>query len=97
MPSNPDMTVFHARLLEAILFIAERPVSLEEIKQKLLINEEEIAKLIALLEQNLKARNSFVELVKLGHKKGIRCISHEKELIERPDENISIYSIGATD
>jgi len=64
MPSDPDMISFHARLLEAILFIAERPVSLDEIKQRLLINEDEIAQLISLLEQNLKARNSFIELVK---------------------------------
>jgi segregation and condensation protein B len=64
MPSDPDMISFHARLLEAILFIAERPVSLDEIKQRLLINEDEIAQLISLLEQNLKARNSFIELIK---------------------------------
>lgn len=65
MDSDSDMTVYHARLLEAILFIAERPVSLEEIKQKLLIKDDnEIVELIALLEQNLKDRNSFIEIFK---------------------------------
>jgi segregation and condensation protein B len=64
MPSTPDMIAYHARLLEAILFIAERPVSLTEIKQKLMIDDDEIAQLISLLEQNLKVRNSFIELIK---------------------------------
>lgn len=64
MPSTPDMIPYHARLLEAILFIAERPVSLTEIKQKLLIDDDEVAQLLSLLEQNLKARNSFIELIK---------------------------------
>jgi segregation and condensation protein B len=63
MPSTPEMISYHARLLEAILFIAERPVSLVEIKQKLLIDDDEIAQLIALLGQNLKSRNSFIELI----------------------------------
>jgi segregation and condensation protein B len=65
MDSNSDMISYHARLLEAILFIAERSVSLEEIKQKLMIKDDnEIEELIALLEQNLRNRNSFIEIFK---------------------------------
>jgi segregation and condensation protein B len=81
MPSKTDMTSYHARLLEAILFIAERPVTLDEIKQKLLINDEEMAQLISLLERNLKARNSFIELVKLEQGQAIEM--HIKDAIKK--------------
>lgn len=85
MTSEFDIAAYHARLLEAILFIAERPVSTEEIKQKLLIKDDnELAELIALLEQNLKDRNSYIEILRSEQGKAIEMRINEairKELV----------------
>jgi len=65
MNQKPDVLIHNIRLLEAILFIAERPVSIEEIKQALFLTDEnQVTELFSLLEQNLKDRNSFIEIFK---------------------------------
>jgi chromosome segregation and condensation protein ScpB len=64
MGPKSDATSQSLRLLEAILFIAERPISFEEIKQKLLIkDDQELSQLISSLKQGLEKRHSFVEII----------------------------------
>ncbi|NVM53950.1 MAG: SMC-Scp complex subunit ScpB [Candidatus Helarchaeota archaeon] len=62
MSSKAD-NLYYARLVEAILFIAERPVSLEEIKQRLYTKGDELDKLLAFLKQNLEQRKSHIEII----------------------------------
>ncbi len=63
----------HARLLEAILFIAERPVSIHEIKQKLNIKEDkELEDLLHYLRENLKKRKSFIQIVEMDQGRSIQ-------------------------
>ncbi len=61
MVSKSDMTSI--RLIEAILFIAERPVSVEEIKQKLNIKEDkDFNHYIQILRERLQQRKSFIQI-----------------------------------
>ncbi|NVM30358.1 MAG: SMC-Scp complex subunit ScpB [Candidatus Helarchaeota archaeon] len=64
MSAKSDESSYYIRLLEAILFVAERPVSVEEIKQKLHLKEEkELDQLLSVVKQNLEGRRSFIEIV----------------------------------
>ncbi len=66
MGSKSSSSAYYIRLLEAILFIAERPVSSAEIKQKLNIqDDQELNRLLAILKENLEKRKSFIEIVEL--------------------------------
>ena len=66
MSSKSNTSAYYLRLLEAILFIAERPVSVNEIKQRLNIKgDKEFTRLITLLKQNLEKRKSFIEVVEV--------------------------------
>ena len=68
-----------ARLLEAILFIAERPVSIEEIKQRLNIkDEQELSKILGLLKENLEKRNSFIKILGVDQGRSVQ-MSLEQE------------------
>ena len=72
MVPQANTNAYHARLLEAILFIAERPVTYEEIMQKLhLKDEKEREKLLTVLKQNLEKRKSFVEILEVEKEQAI--------------------------
>ncbi|MHA1265065.1 MAG: SMC-Scp complex subunit ScpB [Candidatus Helarchaeota archaeon] len=72
MKSHSQMKAYHTRLLEAILFIAERPVSVEEIKQKLYLKEDgELEHLLTVLRNNLESRKSFIEIIEIDQGKAI--------------------------
>ncbi len=64
MSAESQQSSFYIRLLEAILFIAEHPVAIEEIKQKLHLKEnKELDSLLSMLKQNLERRKSFIEII----------------------------------
>lgn len=66
MSVNSATSSHYIRLLEAILFIAERPVSVEEIKASLhLKKEEDFDKFLNKLRENLEQRQSFIEIIEM--------------------------------
>ncbi|TFG05651.1 MAG: hypothetical protein EU536_01300 [Promethearchaeota archaeon] len=68
MSSKSAITKQHLRLLEAILFIAERPIPVEEIRQKLVMkNENDMNQLLSKLRENLQQRRSFIEIVEMDN------------------------------
>lgn len=75
MTSKSDSFSYYARLLEAILFIAERPVSVKEIKQKLNIKEDkELNHLFEILKENLEKRKSFIQINEVDKGQSIQMI-----------------------
>ena len=73
MTSKSDTNAYYLRLLEAILFIAERPISIDEIKQKFTIkNDSEIEVLLKSLRQNLEKRKSFIEIIEVDQGQSIQ-------------------------
>ena len=73
MSPKSASTSQNTRLLEAILFIAERPVSIEEIQQSLHIHEEgDLEKIIKKLRENLEKRNSFIEILKVDQEQAVQ-------------------------
>ncbi len=73
MTSKAAPTTHYTRLLEAILFIAERPVSIEEIKQSLHIKENgELEGILNKLKENLEKRKSFIEIITVEQEQSIQ-------------------------
>ena len=83
MAAQSNSTAYYVRLLEAILFIAERPVSVEEVKQRLNIKEEEtLTNLLGKLKENLDKRQSYIQIVGVDQGRSIQMrldpeIKHE--------------------
>jgi segregation and condensation protein B len=62
----------HLRLLEAILFIAERPISVAEIKQKLLLKDDnELSQFLNKLKKNLAERQSYIEIAEVDQNQAV--------------------------
>ncbi|MHA1130240.1 MAG: SMC-Scp complex subunit ScpB [Candidatus Helarchaeota archaeon] len=68
-----DSDTYYTRLLEAILFIAERPIAIEEIKMRLSIKDDnKFNPIIEKLRENLAERRSFIEIVELDQGRAIQ-------------------------
>ncbi|MFX1294934.1 MAG: SMC-Scp complex subunit ScpB [Promethearchaeota archaeon] len=71
--AKSESSSYYARLLEAILFIAERPVSVEEIKQKLSIKDEKkLNRILGLLKANLEKRKSFIHIIEVDQGRSLQ-------------------------
>ncbi len=73
MSAKPESIAYYTRLLEAILFIAERPIAVEEVKQRLNIKDDgKLNKLIGRLKENLEKRQSLIQIVEVDDGRAIQ-------------------------
>ncbi len=81
------------KLIEAILFVAGRPVPIEELKKSTSINEDaEIKKIIKDINEALEKRKSFIEILAMDKDFWMRVKPDKKEELPRMEKGKSLSS-----
>ena len=78
-------------LLEAALFVSDKPLSIERLSQLLNINSEEVKKLLLKIQAELKTEEHGIELVETPEGYELRVKTEYRERVARLNLYLTIF------